>query len=175
MSKIKSKMKNKIQNVETFVMEKIKSGRIKMKPRWYFVVGSLSMVIGLASALTLSAFVFSIFVFSIRTHGPMVALRYQDLISNFPVWAVATAVMGTVFGIFLLKKYDFSYRSNFLLIAAGFILSVILAGILIDRLGVDSLLIRRGFGQRLYQKYDGGYRQAPGKFPEQRGKVYNQN
>jgi hypothetical protein len=34
-------------NIESLVMQKIKTGKVKMKPKWYFIAGSLLSFIGL--------------------------------------------------------------------------------------------------------------------------------
>jgi len=41
----------------------------------------------------------------------MGAVRYQQLMSDFPLWALALTIVGLGTGVFILKKYDF-IRSN---------------------------------------------------------------
>jgi len=136
------------------VMLKIKTEEIKMKPKWYFWFGSLSMFIALVGLAIVSTFLVSLITFSLRSHGPMGAIRYQQIISNFPWWAPIITIIGLISGIILFKKYDFSYKKNFLLIIIIFISAVLLAGILIDTLGLDNLWIKRGPMKRFYQQYD---------------------
>ncbi len=133
-------------------MSRIKREHITMKPRWYFIVGSLAMVLGIIGLSVVSIFFVNIIVFSLRTHGPMGAIRYQQLLSSFPWWAPMLVVIGLGFGIWMLKKYDFSYRKNFLLVILGFITAVIISGILIDYLGINKFLLRQGQMRRFYQQ-----------------------
>jgi hypothetical protein len=141
------------------VMSKIKTERIKMKPKWYFLVGSLSIVLALVSLIIVSIFLISLITFSLKSHGPMGAIRYQQIISNFPWWAPIIVIVGLVTGIILLKKYDFSYKKSFLFIVTVFISAVLLAGILIDILGFDNLWIKRGPMKKFYQQYNSDYKQ----------------
>lgn len=138
------------------LMPMINKGEIKMRPKWYFLLGSLAMVIGIAGLTILSVFLVSLVTFSLRTHGQMGAVRFQELLSSFPLGAVILSVAGVGLGVWLLKKYDFSYKKNFLLIVLGFISAVILAGWLINYTGLDSHWMKRGPMRGLYQKYERG-------------------
>jgi hypothetical protein len=141
------------------VMSKIKTEQIKMKPKWYFWLGSISMFIALVGLVIVSIFLISLVTFSLKTHGPMGAIRYQQIISGFPWWAPIIVVIGLVTGIFLLKKYDISYKKNFLFIVLMFIVAILFGGILVDILGFDTLWMKRGPMRRFYQQYDGNHQQ----------------
>jgi len=139
-------------NISEKIMGQIKSGNLKMKPRWYFALGSIAMVAGLAGLTIASVFLMGLISFSLRTHGPMGSIRLQVMLNNFPLWAVALAIVGIGIGIWMLKKYDFSYKKNFPFIVIGFILSIIIAGYIIDSLGINESLRRRGRMRMLYQQ-----------------------
>jgi hypothetical protein len=141
------------------VMSKIKTGQIKMKPKWYFLFGSVFIFFALVSLIIISIFLISLITFSLKSHGPMGAIRYQQIISNFPWWAPIIVIIGLITGIKLFKIYDFSYKKNFLFVVTIFISAVLLAGILIDILGFDSFWIKRGPMRKFYQQYNGDYKQ----------------
>jgi hypothetical protein len=82
-------------------------------------------------------------------------IRYDQMVSNFPWWAPVIAIIGVSFGIWILKKFDFSYKKNFIFIVIGFILAIILAGWFIDYLGFNNFM-ERGPMRGLYQQQDGG-------------------
>jgi len=146
--------KNKI-DITKEVMSKIERGQLKMRPKWMFVVGSVALVLGVIGTYVLSVFLVSLISFSLRTHGPMGAIRYQQLLDNFPLWAVGLAIVGTVTGIVLLKRFEFSYKNNFVLIVLVFIVAVLISGWLADYLGFDKVWVKQGQMRRLYQQYDG--------------------
>lgn len=139
------------------VISLIKKGQVKMRPKWYFVAGSFAMVGGLTGLTILSVFLVSLISFSIRTHGPMGAIRYEQLLTTFPWGAVIVAIIGIGLGIWLLKKYDFSYKKNFLLIVVGFVLAILFAGWLINYAGFDATWMHRGPMREFYKRYHGGY------------------
>lgn len=133
-------------------MKQILTGRVTMKPRWYFVVGSLALMIGLVASIIASVFLVSIIVFSLRTHGPMGAVRFQLLISSFPWWAPVLAVFGLASGVWFLKQYDVSYKKNFPMIVLSLIFAVLLSGWLMDATGMTTFWSRQGPMRRLYQQ-----------------------
>jgi len=127
------------------IMDRIRDDKVKMKPRWYFVLGSIAMIVGFICAVIISIFFVSLISFSLRSHGPMGAVRYQELIDSFPWWALAIAVFGILIGSLILKKYDFSYKKNFIGIIIFVIFAIIISGFLIDILGFDNFWLKRGF------------------------------
>ena len=149
-------MSKKQINLSDSFMDRIHREHITMRPKWYFVFGSLSMVLGISGSAVMSAFLVSLISFSLRTHGPMGSIRYQQLLTSFPWWAPFLALVGLGIGILLLRKYDFSYKKNFTVIVLGFILAIFISGWLLDSTGIDTIWMRRGPMWRLYQQYDGG-------------------
>ncbi|EKD67200.1 MAG: hypothetical protein ACD_48C00544G0001 [uncultured bacterium] len=87
--------------------------------------------------------------FSLRSHGPMGEYRFAQMVSSFPWWTVIVAVVGMIVGIYLLQKYDFSYKINSRVMVIGFVFSIILAGWLVDFLGINTMIFRRGRVQEM--------------------------
>lgn len=141
-------------DLERGVMEQIASGRVKMKPRWYFVVGSALFLSGLIGLSTGAIFLVNLTLFLLRRHGPMGQWRLEMMISSFPLWVPAIAVVCVLSGIFILKRYDFSYKYNFLLIGIAFLVSVVASAILIDSFGINENWSRRGPMRRFYQQFE---------------------
>ncbi|OGM88286.1 hypothetical protein A2573_02625 [Candidatus Woesebacteria bacterium RIFOXYD1_FULL_43_18] len=156
MSKNKINTSKKQQEVDfgKEVMSKVTSGQITMKPKWYFVLGSVLSITGLAFLSVASVFLVNIILFLLRKHGPMAQWRLQTLIDGFPWWIPISAILGIVAGVWLLKKYDFSYKKNFPVIVIGFVISILLAGFLIDRLGLNNIWSRRGMMRGFYQRIE---------------------
>lgn len=142
-------------DLEKTIMAKVKSNEIVIKPRWYFLFGSLLMILGLASFSIGAIFLTNLTLFLLRRHGPMGQWRLQIMLDSFPLWVPILAVLGTILGIWMLKKYDFSYKKNFWLILIGFILAIILAAFAIDYLGLNESWARQGPMQRFYQQIEG--------------------
>ena len=171
MSKKTIKNKTKIErNLEKTVMAKITAGTINMKPRWFFVLGSVSMMFGLVSASIGAIFLINLIFFLLRQHGPMGEWRLQLMLESFPWWILLLALGGIVSGIYLLKKYDFSYKNNFSLIVGVFVVAIILAAFLIDLTGLNDFWFRREPMRKFYQRYQPNNMRET-SFPEHRGKM----
>ena len=144
--------KIKTSNIEDVVMTKIKSDQIVMKPKWFFVVGSSLMIVGLVSLGMLTIFLTNLTIFLLRQHGPNSQWRLQLILESLPLWVPILAVLGICLGLWLLKKYDFSYKKNFRLIALVFIVSITLIAFLLDYTGLDNIWMKRGPMLRFYKQ-----------------------
>ena len=134
-------------------MDQIHEEKIKMRPKAYFVLGSILTFVGLVSSVIVSVFLIGLIRFSLRSHGPMASYRFDQILSSFPWWAPVLAVVGLVVGIWFLRKYDFSFKVNFKVVIVGFILAVIVGGWVIDSIGLNDALIRRGPMQGIMRQY----------------------
>ncbi|MFA6520662.1 MAG: hypothetical protein WCT44_03590 [Candidatus Paceibacterota bacterium] len=137
-------MPKELENITKNVMNQIHQGKAKMKPRVYFVIGSILTFFGLISSVVVSTFLIGLVRFSVRTHGPMGEYRLDQMISNFPWWTAVFAVTGLIAGIWLIRQYDFSYKKSPWILIGGFILVVVIAGVVIDMTGLNDSLLQRG-------------------------------
>jgi hypothetical protein len=158
MSKIKSKIKNNKSklnqekaDMSEAIMEKVKKGEIKMKSKWIFVLGSLVTMLSIVGLTIGAVFLTNLTIFLIRKRGLGYGRLYM-MLNSFPLCIPLLAVLGIILGIWLLKKYDFSYKKNFLLIIIGFIVSVIIAGFIIDSIGLNDIWSRRGPMRGFYKQ-----------------------
>ncbi len=137
-------MPKDIKEIKDSIMDQIKNDKVKMKPRIYFVLGSILAFIGLVSSFVISIFLIGLIRFSLRSHGPMGAYRFESMLSSFPWWAPILAVIGLVLGIWLMRRYDFSFKVDFKSLVIGILLAVIVGGVVVDMLGFNDALVRRG-------------------------------
>ncbi len=156
-------MSKELRDITGLVMNKIDNHEIKMRPKIYFVIGSALTFLGLVASMLVSVFLVGLIRFFTRAHGPMGEYRLDQMLSNFPWWAVVFAIFGLIFGIKLLRRYDFSYKLNFKAIVIGFVMAVIVAGWVIDMTGLNDILFsqgpKRGIMRRSLQE-DGVFRQG---------------
>ncbi len=146
-------MSKELKNITESVMDEIHVNKIKMRPKIYFIMGSILTFIGLIFSTVVSIFLFGLISFVLRSHGGMASYKLDKMISNFPWWAIVLAIISLTLGIWLLHKYDFSFKVNFKLIIVGFILAVIAGGFIIDMLGLNNVLTRRGPMQGMMRRY----------------------
>jgi len=153
-------IKEKKTNLKKEIMVKIKKEEIRMKPKWYFVVGSLLMTTGLIATSIVAIFLINLLLFFLRKRGPGI-MRLELMVTTFPWWISLLALFSIIVGIWFLKKYDFSYKKNFLLIVVSFIVSIIIAGWLIDYFGFNETWLRHGPMRRFYQQLERGNNYFP--------------
>ena len=145
-------MPKEIKNITDSVMREIHEGKLKMRPRLYFIIGSILIFIGLTSSILSSIFLVGLIRFSLRAHGPMGEYRFAQMLDSFPWWAAVLAVLGLILGVWLIRRYDFSYKINFKIIIIGFVAAIIIAGWLVDASGLNDSFSRRGSMHRLYRQ-----------------------
>lgn len=146
---------NNKHGIETIIMEKIKTEEVKMKPKWLFIVGSVLAIAGLIGLTIGATFLTNLTIFLLRKRGPGYG-KLELMLEGFPLWVPILAVFAVILGIWLLKKYEFSYKKNFLLIIFIFIFSIIIAGFLIDKTGLNTVWSHKGAMGRFYQQLEDG-------------------
>jgi hypothetical protein len=146
-------MSKELKNISDDVMSKIRQGKITMRPKVYFVIGSVFTFAGLVLSILTSVFLIGLLRFSIRAHGPMGEYRLEELLSHFSWWGPISALFGLVLGIWLLRRYDFSYKINYKILVVGFVSAIIVAGIVLDLTGLNDILFKKGPTQGIMGLY----------------------
>lgn len=127
------------------VMGRIHTEHIKMRPRIYFVLGSLATFVGLVMAILTSIFTISFIKLSLRSGGGKLAEYKMDmLLSHFSWWGPVFAATSLLLGIWLLRQYEFSYKKNFVHIVIGFVLAILAASFILDMTGLSEVMLQRG-------------------------------
>lgn len=143
------------KNIKQQIMEKIENNEIKMKPKWYFVVGSILLFLGVLFSTISAVFVINLMLFLLRTHyGPMYQYRLNLILLNFPWWLIVIGVISIFLGIKLLKQYDFSYKKNFLLLVFSYLLIIFLTAYLIDYFNLNKFFYEKGFMRKNFPNQD---------------------
>lgn len=146
-------MSEELKGIAGAVMDRIHHDKIRMRPRVYFIVGSLLTFIGLVLSILTSVFLIGLIRFSLRAHGPMGEYRLEELLSHFSWWGPICALSGLVIGIWLLRRYDFSYKLNFKVMTIVFVAAIIVAGWVLDMTGLNDVLLKRGSAQGMMRQY----------------------
>ena len=147
-------MSKELKNITENVMGQIHQGKIKMKPRLYFVVGSILTFLGAISAFVVSVFLVGLIRFSLRTHwGRGAQYKWDQMLSDFPWWIIIFTIISLGIGIWLIRKYDFSYKIKPWFVISGFILIIVTAGFLVDKMGLNDTLLHRGPMKETMNKY----------------------
>ena len=138
-------MSKELEKIEENIMNQIHQGKVTMKPKMYFILGSFLTFIGVISTVVVSAFMIGLTKFYLRSNlGRGAQYKFDQLLTEFPWWIIIVAILGLVLGTWLVRKYDFSYKIKPINFIIGFILSIILVGFIIDTIGVNDMLTRKG-------------------------------
>lgn len=151
--------------IKANIMTKVRANEIVMKPRWYFILGSILTMSGMIGSSLVAIFLVNMTLFLLKRHGPMGQWRLQMILSSFSWWVPILAIVGISLGIWLLKKYDFAYKKNFWLIVGGFVTSIIVAAFILESLGLNDIWSRQGPMRRFYQQME----EQRSSFPRGRG------
>jgi hypothetical protein len=138
------------------IMGQIKQGKIKIRPKGYYIIGSILTFAGTVFSIITSSFLFGLLRFSMRSHyGRGAQYKIDTAISNFPWWLFILAILSIVLGLWLIKKYNFSYKIKPALLVLIFIFSVFVSGIAIDLTGFNDALYRKPQMKNLIDRYPG--------------------
>lgn len=154
--------KNSIKNM---VLDKIKKGKAKMKPRWHFVLKGVLVALGVALLLFTLLYLFSFILFVLAKSGvvfiPSFGPRGVGLFLMSLPWIliilsiVALAVLGI-----LVKKYSFAYKKPTMYSLLGILLIVFLGGFFVNKTKVHDEAMRFAQDRKLpvagplYRKYN---------------------
>jgi uncharacterized membrane protein YdcZ (DUF606 family) len=148
-------MSKELKIVEN-VMGQIKQGKIKIRPKGYYIIGSILTFVGTVFSVTTSSFLFGLLRFSMRSHyGRGAQYKIDTAISNFPWWLFILAILSIILGLWLIKKYNFSYKIKPAFLVLIFIFSVFVSGIVIDLTGFNDSLYRKPQMKNLIDGYPG--------------------
>ena len=129
------------------ILEKIKTGKVKMKPRSHFVFKTVLYVLGIIFAFLFAIFLISFIVFSLRVSGawhfPAFGFRGLGLfLVSLPwllvIFALILIVMLEIFA----KKFSIVYKKPLLYSILGILVIVLLIGIVIAQTPMHGGLFR---------------------------------
>lgn len=156
-------------------MDEIHNRKITMRPRIYFIIGSVIGFVGLVALLVSAVFLFSLTRFAFRSHGPMGDIRMEELLTSFPWWAPVLGGICLVGGIFVLRRYDISYKRNFGFLAVGVILALLMTVLVIDYYKFDEKWFTHPQMKKVFHKYYRSYddhtiERKINEYPRRRGR-----
>ena len=129
---------NNKKSLESEILAKIRSGRLKMKPKWRFLLrAGLFAVAGIA-ALLASLYLLSFVIFMLRRTGiwfvPIFGFPgWFTFLASFP-WLVIIFALLMVFVLeMLITRYSFAYRRPLVYSLLSLILVVVVGGFVIAR------------------------------------------
>lgn len=140
------------KKLEEKIIKDIKSGSIKMRPKWLFVVGSIFSAIGVLLATSLGLLSIQLIRFRLNHPGSAGSVKIMTVIASLPWYIPVLTVFALIGGYYFLKQYDFSYRKNASFIMILVIVGLVFGSFILDKVGADQILMKRGYFRRIYNQ-----------------------
>lgn len=152
---------------ERKALSEIESGKVKMRPKWYFLGQTALLVVGTMLLAFVMLFLASFVVFMMRQTGiwfiPAFGIsKFGLLLRSLPWILIILVIIFAVILEFLVKQYSFGYRRPLLYSALGIIIIAIAGGIFLEMTPLHRMLYASArnnhlpFGGGIYQHYGGG-------------------
>jgi cytochrome b subunit of formate dehydrogenase len=147
----KTQVKNGINGFAKELTEKIKSGEIKMRPKAYFVIGNVLAIGGIVISASLGTLLTSFLIHRYKMYklmettmfggikNPGFLMRGRMFLYNFPWWALLIALASVVGGIYLMRKFESGYKTDFTFLIVLTLFIVVITGIVLDRSGIHDV------------------------------------
>lgn len=139
------------------VMKEIQEKDINMRPKFYFIAGSVLLGIGIASAAVVSSFFVHVLIYKIRYEHAFEYLvfgrhGFELFLMTFP-WVPLFVALGGLFGGWaLLKNYDISYRQDFWKLMVGSCALIVGLGFVIDQTNVPQRVENMKMLKQIYHR-----------------------
>src|SRR4030042_4792350 len=127
--------KNSLQNS---ILEKIKSGQAKIRPKWHFVLKTLLLAAGVLFGTLALLYLASFVLFVLRQTGSwfLPSFGWRGIMVFLISMPWLLVILGVVFIILLellVRHYSFAYRNPLLYSLLGIIVFVIIASVFVAK------------------------------------------
>ncbi|MFH0890804.1 MAG: hypothetical protein V1856_02105 [Candidatus Liptonbacteria bacterium] len=122
------------KNIGDGVLDAIKHGRIKMRPRWHFILKGVLLSLGILLAFLFILYLMSFALFTMQQGGgwfaPVFGMQgWFIFMRSLPLLLIFVAGIFIVVLEMLVNRYSFAYRKPLLYSATGILALVLLGGI----------------------------------------------
>ncbi len=130
------------------VLEKIKSGRIKMRPKAHFVLKTVLAALGFILIILFVLYLISFIVFTLRMSGIWFAPGFgfygiKIFLFSLPWLLILTAIILIIILEILVKYFSFAYRRPILYSILGIIALVFLGSFVIGQIKIHPYLFKK--------------------------------
>jgi hypothetical protein len=128
-----------MNRTKKIILEKIKKGEVKMKPKWWFDVVDKSTKSVWMATILLSGLAVVMVVYFIRDYNPgelwqLGEVGRELMVEDFPYWWLAAGVCLLLGSIFILEKIGDNYKKTKWVVFLITIISVLVATMVMMKL-----------------------------------------
>ncbi len=155
--------------IKNKILTAIESGKVKMRPRWHFVLQTSLIIVGIILVALALLFLASFIIFSLRHSGVWFAPAFGSrglgiFLASLPWLLIWLSVVFVIILEILVKKYSFAYRQPLLYSALGLVLIITIGGIAVAQTPLHGGIMRQTIEKHLpiaEPFYRGGGRLGP--------------
>lgn len=135
------------KSARDLVLEAIKIGEVKMRPKWHFILKAILGVIGAFIIALALLYLASFIIFISRQTGvwfaPISGFRgWYVFLMSLPWMLVSLLIMFVIVLELLVRRYSFAYRMPLLYSAAGVVLLVVAGGYVVANTSFHGRMFR---------------------------------
>jgi hypothetical protein len=138
-------------SLERNVMDAIRKGRVKMRPRWRYVLSSVLAALGGIILLLTLLYIVSFGIFTLRQTGALFVPVFgmQGVFAFFgaiPVVLIVLLVLFLIILEILVRRYAFAYRRPLLVSVAAILIIIFIGGYALERTRIHNNLFHQAHG-----------------------------
>lgn len=142
------------KTIQDHILEAAKSGRVRMRPKWHFVLKAALGLVGGVMLVLVLVYLSSFIIFVLRRTGVLFAPGFgsrgwYDFFASLPWVLILLAVVFIVILELLVRHYSFAYRRPLLYSVLGIVLVVFAGGIMLEHTPLHGRLFRYARENRL--------------------------
>lgn len=152
-------------NLQESILESIKKGETKMRPRWHFVLKAILLVVSCVIVATFMLYTASLVVFVMQQNGglyaPMFGLRgVRAFLVSLPWLLILLAVIFIGILEILVRHYSFAYKRPLLYSISAIIIFIAMGSFAVARSPLHQNLYERAqsnrlpFAEHMYKRVD---------------------
>jgi len=130
-----------MNEIKNNVLDKIKTGKVTMRPRWHFVLQAFLLLASVVLVALVAVYLFSFIIFTLDRSGLLFAPQYgwhgmMMFIVSSPLLIIGILLAFLLLLYILVSRYSFSYRKPLVYSIVGMVLLVVTASFLIQHFNV---------------------------------------
>lgn len=152
------------KSIRDQVLEAIENGRVKMRPKWHFILKSALLITGTIILVLTLLYLASFIIFVLRQTGILFVPIFGSggwrvFFSSLPWFLLLLLLVFIVILEALIRRYSFAYRRPLVYSAAGIVLAIIIGGYAVAETSLHGRMFKNAekgrlpIAGRLYRKY----------------------
>jgi len=139
-------MEKQINSIKEQILNEIKSGKVKMRPKFYFILKFLLFGLCIIIFFAISLYLFSFIFFILNINGAWLLTGFglggiKSLLISLPWFLILIAVILVLLIEFFIASFNFAYRRPLIYSIAIVLLFAIIGGVLVPKTSLHQNLL----------------------------------